>query len=397
MVSVVGVTIGTMALVIVLSAFNGFDEMIRATYNSFDPDLKITPHKGKTFEPTKDSLLQKVKNIDEVVVFSEIVEENALIQYDEKQYLGRIKGVDSNFENLSGVDSMIYDGKFSLQNENRKDGKFSLQNENRKFAVIGRGVQIRLSLSLNYMEPLIIYVPERGRSLGANPNQAFNRKPIFTSGVFSTQREYDMEYVIVPIDFARDLLDYKAEATKVEIKIREGANLNRTQNKIQEILGTEYEVQNRYQMHEALYKVMKSEKWSIFMILTFILIVASFNILGSLTMLIIDKKQDIMILRNLGANLKTIRRIFFIEGWLISIIGSVIGVGLGIFICWLQQYFGIVKLGQGGNFIIDHYPVDIQLLDIFGIFLTVLIIGFLVSYFPVRYITKRYIVNEKTE
>ena len=385
MVSVVGVTIGTMALVIVLSAFNGFDEMIRATYNSFDPDLKITPHRGKTFEPTKDSLLQKVKNFDEVAVFSEVVEENALIQYDEKQYLGKIKGVDSDFENLSGVDSMIYDGKFSLHKENRQ------------FAVIGRGVQVRLSLSLNYMEPLIIYVPERGRSIGANPNQAFNRKPIFTSGVFSTQREYDMEYVIVPIEFARDLLDYKTEATKVEIKIREGANLNRTQDKIQNILGAEYDVQNRYQMHEALYKVMKSEKWSIFMILTFILIVASFNILGSLTMLIIDKKQDIMILRNLGANLKTIRRIFFMEGWLISIIGSVIGVALGIFVCWLQQYFGIVTLGQGGSFIVDHYPVDIQLLDIFGIFLTVLIIGFLVSYFPVRYITKRYIVDEKSE
>ncbi|MGM0498384.1 MAG: FtsX-like permease family protein [Bacteroidota bacterium] len=385
MVSVVGVTIGTMALVIVLSAFNGFDEMIRATYNSFDPDLNITPHKGKTFEPTKDSLLQKVKKMDEVAVFSEIVEENALIHYDEKQHLGQIKGVDSQFEKLSGVDSMIVGGKFSLHNENRQ------------LAVVGRGVQLRLSLSLNYMEPLIIYVPERGRSLGANPNKAFKRKPIFTSGVFSTQREYDMEYVIVPIEFARDLLDYKTEATKVEINIKEDANLKRTQNKIQSILGSDYDVQNRYQMHEALYKVMESEKWSIFMILTFILIVASFNILGSLTMLIIDKKQDIMILRNLGANLKTIRRIFFLEGWLISIIGSVIGVGLGIFVCWIQEYFGLIKLGQGGNFITDHYPVDIQLMDIFGIFLTVLIIGFLVSYFPVRYITKHYIVNEKTE
>ena len=385
MVSVVGVTIGTMALVIVLSAFNGFDEMIRATYNSFDPDLRITPHKGKTFVPPTDSSLQKIKNMDEVAVFSEVVEENALIQYDEKQHLGRIKGVDRHFEKLSGVDSMIVRGKFSLHNENRQ------------FAVVGRGVQLRLSLSLNYMEPLIIYVPERGRSLGANPNRAFNRKPIFSSGVFSTQREYDMEYVIVPIEFARDLLDYKTEATKIEINIKEGENLKRTQNKIQTILGPEYDVQNRYQMHEALYKVMKSEKWSIFMILTFILIVASFNILGSLTMLIIDKKQDIMILRNLGANLKTIRRIFFLEGWMISIIGSVIGVGLGIFVCWLQESFGIVKLGQGGNFITNHYPVDIQLLDISGIFLTVLIIGFLVSYFPVRYITKRYIVNEKTE
>ncbi len=385
LISVIGVTVGTMALVVVLSAFNGFDEMIRSTYNSFDPDLKITPHKGKTFTPTKDSLLQQVKNLEEVAVFSEVVEENALIQYNEKQYLGRIKGVEQNFEKLSGVDSMIYDGRFALKSDNRQ------------LAVIGRGLQIRLSLSLNYMEPLIIYVPERGHSLGANPSRAFNRRPIFASGVFSTQREYDMEYAIVPIEFARELLEYKSEASKVEIKIKNNKNLKRTQSKIENILGPEYDVQNRYQMHEALYKVMKSEKWSIFMILTFILIVASFNILGSLTMLIIDKKRDIMIFRNLGASLKTIRKIFFLEGWLISIIGAVIGVGLGLFICWLQEFFGLISFGSGGSFAIDQYPIDIQLLDIFGVFLTVLTIGFLISYFPVRYVTRKYILDEKID
>jgi len=375
-----------MALVVVLSAFNGFDEMIQATYNSFDPDLKITPHRGKIFIPTDDSAFQKVKNLEEVAVFSEVVEEDALIQHSEKQYLGKIKGVDANFEKLSGVDSMIYDGRFALHSDNQE------------LAVIGRGLQIRLSLSLNYMEPLIIYVPQReGRSAGLNPNEAFNRKYIFTSGVFSTQREYDMEYVIVPIAFARDLLDYTNEVTTIEVKLKEDVNLKRTQQTIQNILGDAYEVENRYEMHEALYKVMKSEKWSIFMILTFILIVASFNILGSLTMLIINKKQDIAILRNLGANIKTIRRIFFLEGWLISVIGSVIGVGLGVFICWAQEHFGLVKLGQGGNFIVENYPVDIQFLDIFFIFLTVLTIGFLISYFPVKYITRKFILSENKE
>src|SRR6056297_1016983 len=307
LISVVGVAVGTMALVVVLSVFNGFEGLIKSTYNAFDPDIKITPEKGKTFIVSGDDRFQQVEKLAGVDGFSRVVEENALIRYDDKQHIGRIKGVEENFQDLSGVDSMITNGRFVLEENNRE------------FAVVGRGVAYFLSISLNFMEPLNLYVPERGQAATYNPSDAFSRKYIFPSGVFSTQPEYDKQYIIVPMEFARQLLDYDKEVTAVEIRVSDQFQINRLEEEIQEILGEGFIVQNRYEQHEVFYKVMQSEKWYIFLILTFILIVASFNIIGSLTMLIIDKKTDILILRSLGANLKTIRKIFFIECWMISV------------------------------------------------------------------------------
>ena len=259
---------------------------------------------------------------------------------------------------------------------------------------MGRGLAYFLSVSLNLVEPLVIYVPKRGQTAMVNPRSAFNRKYIFPSGIFSTQPEYDKQYVIVPLDFARDLLDYKNEATAVEIKVADGYSMNEVETRLEEMLGNDYEVKNRYEQHEVFYKVMQSEKWYIFLILTFILIVASFNVIGSLTMLIIDKKEDIVILRSLGSSLKTIRRIFFLEGWMISLIGALAGTGIGLFICWLQETFGLLRLGQSGSFVVDYYPVDIQMLDVLGVFATVLAIGFIAAYYPVRYITRKYVTTE---
>ena len=382
LISVIGVTVGTMALVVVLSVFNGFEDLIKSTYNAFDPDIKITPEKGKTFVVDEDQRFQNVKKLAGVEVFCEVLEENALIRYDEKQYIGRVKGVPDNFAALSGVDSMITNGKFALHGENKE------------MAVMGRGLAYFLSVSLNLVEPLVIYVPKRGQTAMVNPRSAFNRKYIFPSGIFSTQPEYDKQYVIVPLDFARDLLDYKNEATAVEIKVADGYSMNEVETRLEEMLGNDYEVKNRYEQHEVFYKVMQSEKWYIFLILTFILIVASFNVIGSLTMLIIDKKEDIVILRSLGSSLKTIRRIFFLEGWMISLIGALAGTGIGLFICWLQETFGLLRLGQSGSFVVDYYPVDIQMLDVMGVFATVLAIGFIAAYYPVRYITRKYVTTE---
>jgi lipoprotein-releasing system permease protein len=382
LISVIGVTVGTMALVVVLSVFNGFEDLIKSTYNAFDPDIKITPEKGKTFVVDEDQRFQNVKKLAGVEVFCEVLEENALIRYDEKQYIGRVKGVPDNFAALSGVDSMITNGKFALHGENKE------------MAVMGRGLAYFLSVSLNLVEPLVIYVPKRGQTAMVNPRSAFNRKYIFPSGIFSTQPEYDKQYVIVPLDFARDLLDYKNEATAVEIKVADGYSMNEVETRLEEMLGNDYEVKNRYEQHEVFYKVMQSEKWYIFLILTFILIVASFNVIGSLTMLIIDKKEDIVILRSLGSSLKTIRRIFFLEGWMISLIGALAGTGIGLFICWLQETFGLLRLGQSGSFVVDYYPVDIQMLDVLGVFATVLAIGFIAAYYPVRYITRKYVTTE---
>jgi len=385
LISVIGVAVGTMALVVVLSVFNGFEGLIKSTYNAFDPDIKITPEKGKTFVVSGDERFEKVEKMAGVEVFSRVLEENALIRYDDKQHIGRIKGVEENFKALSRVDSMITNGRFVLEEDNRK------------FAVVGQGVAYFLSLSLNFMEPLNLYVPKRGQAAMYNPSQAFTRKYIFPSGVFSTQPEYDKQYVIVPIEFARQLLDYDDEVTAVEIRVSDQFQINRLEEEIQEILGEGFIVQNRYEQHEVFYKVMQSEKWYIFLILTFILIVASFNIIGSLTMLIIDKKTDILILRSLGANLRTIRRIFFMEGWLISFIGATAGLIVGLFISWLQETYGLIRLGSSGAFMVDYYPVDIQWLDILGVFGTVLLIGFVAAYYPVRYITRKYIMADLRE
>lgn len=382
LISVVGVTVGTMALVVVLSVFNGLEGLIKSRYNAFDPDIKITPATGKTFNPRDDQRFAKIENLDGVAVFSEVLEENALIRYDKKQYIGRIKGVENNFEDLTGVDTMITSGRFVLEEENRE------------FALVGQGLGVFLSISLNFMEPLNIYVPKRGQAAVYNPRQAFNRQYIFPSGFFSTSPEYDQQYVIVPIEFARQLLDYDKQITALEIKVKENRKITEVEEEIEELLGEDFQVKNRHEQHEVFYKVMQSERYAIFLILTFILIVASFNIIGSLTMLIIDKKNDINIFRSLGANLKTIRRIFFIEGWMISIIGALAGVTLGLFICWLQITFGLIRLGTSGSFMVDFYPVDVQWLDVFGVFATVLVIGFFAAWYPVRYITRKYIMSD---
>ncbi|MFP4621397.1 MAG: FtsX-like permease family protein [Bacteroidales bacterium] len=385
LISVIGVTVGTMALVVVLSVFNGFEDLIKSTYSAFDPDIQITPEKGKTFVVDEDPGFDSVKNLAGVEVFCGVLEENALIRYNEKQYIGRVKGVPDDFIKLSGLDSMITNGEFLLRGENKD------------MAVLGKGLAYFLSVSLNFMEPLNIYVPERGQTAMVNPREAFKRKYIFPSGIFSTQPEYDAQYVIVPIDFARDLLDYKSEVTAVEIKVNENHQMNQVEKQVEEILGKDYVVKNRNEQHEVFYKVMQAEKWYIFLILTFILIVASFNIIGSLTMLIIDKKEDIVILRSLGASLKTIRRIFFMEGWMISVIGALAGTGVGLFICWLQETFGLLRLGQSGSFVVDYYPVEIQWLDVLGVFATVLAIGFIAAWYPVRYITRQYVTAELRE
>ena len=385
MVSVIGVAVGTMALVVVISVFNGFDEFITAAYNTFDPDLKVKPTEGKVFVTKGNDRFEKVQGLEYVAVFSEVLEENALIRYDDKQYIGRIKGVEENFKQLTGVDSMIVHGEFVLEDEERD------------WAVIGQGVAYYLSVSLNYMEPLSIFVPKRGSSAMINPQQAFNRNYIFPSGIFGIQQEYDVKYVLVPLHFARDLLDYKDEVTAVELKIEEGYNMETAKKEVKEILGPDFKVLDRNEQHPMLNKVMKSEKLSIFVILTFILIVASFNIIGSLTMLIIDKKDDIVILRSLGANIKVIKRIFFLEGWMISIFGSIIGVITGVLISWMQEKFGIISLNKSGSFLIENYPVHVQGLDVLIIFLTVLAIGFVASYYPVRYITRKYILSDTRE
>ena len=365
--------VGTMALVVVLSSFNGFDSLVHSLFNSFNPDLRITPARGKTFEDTL-SVLKKVKQLPEVMYGSGVVEENALLQYRKRQYIATVKGVSDNYASISGVDSMIVDGKFILHEKNAP------------MAVVGQGIAMNLGIGLNFVTPIKIYVPRRTEHISLNPEKAFSKKYIFPSGVFAIQQDFDLKYIIVPLDFARDLFGYTHELSALELKLKPGANVKKTESTIREMLGTGFLVKNRYEQEALLYRIMKTEKWAIFLILSFILIIASFNVIGSLSMLIIEKKEDIATFRNLGGTTSLIRRVFLYEGWMISIVGAIAGVLLGLLICWIQLKFGIVKIPGNGSFVIDTYPVNVRWADVSLVFLTVLAIGYGAAWYPVRFI-----------
>lgn len=369
--------VGTMALVIVLSVFNGFDKVIKSLINSFDPDLKITLVEGKVFNPELAEK-SKILEIPGVLDISEVLEENALLRYDQRQYIATMKGVDDRFIHISGIDTMMVDGDFILE----KDG--------RPFTIIGQGVAYSLRVGLNFINPLIIYVPERVGLINlSNPTGAFRKFPVYPSGVFGIEQEYDAKYILLPIKNVRELLDYSNEVTALEIKLQDGADEEEIQKVIIQILPPGFDVKTRYQQNEIFYKIMKSEKWAIFFILTLILLIASFNIIGSLSMLIIDKQEDIISLKNLGADTGTIKKIFLFEGWLISISGSFLGILLGTGISLLQEKFEIIKLAGSGSFVLDSYPVDIQIFDILLIWLTVMVIGFIAALYPVRKLSSK--------
>ncbi len=377
-ISMLGVGVGAMALVVILSVFNGFDEVVKSLFNSFDPDIRIAAVKGKVFTP--DETFQKIKKMPGVAHFAEILEENALLKYGERQHIATIKGADESFIDVTGIDSMIYDGHMILKDKNRS------------YAVVGQGVAYSLQIGLNFITPLFVYMPDRLGSINlTNPDDAFRRNYLYPSGIFTIEQDYDSRYIIVPIGFMRDLLDYTNEVSAIEIKLDPAFDPETTQAQISALLGDAFTVQNRAQQNELFYRVMKSEKWAIFLILTFILIIASFNIIGSLSMLIIDKKNDIRSLRNLGASPQLISRIFLLEGWLISIMGSLIGIALGTLISWIQDKYELLKLSGSGTFIIDAYPVNLKLTDVLLVWITVLLIGYLAARYPVKQISKKYL------
>lgn len=380
LISVIGVATGTMALVVVLSVFNGFDQLVRSLFNSFDPDLKITLVEGKVFSP--DSiLLKQLSSINGVQTYSLILEENALLRYRDQQYIAIIKGVSDNYQQVTGIDTMIVDGRFQLY-------KGDIPH-----AIVGQGVAYYLSMRLNFIDPLMIYVPKRQKSILLNPESAFNRKFIYAAGIFAIEQEVDSKYLLVPLSFMRQLLNYTSEVSAIELKLTPDANLKTVQQQVQQLTGYGFKVQNRLQQKELFYKIMKSEKWAIFFILSFILIVASFNIIGTLTMLIIEKSQDIKLLHALGVTRGGLRRIFLAEGMLVVSFGAIVGLVLGAIICWVQIHFGLVQLNGSGSFIIDAYPVKMVASDFVLILCTVLTIGFLAAWYPVRFISNKFFLN----
>jgi lipoprotein-releasing system permease protein len=377
-VSVAGVTTGTMALIIVLSVFNGLETLVRSIFNTFDPDLKITATLGKTFIPDT-SKLKLLSKVDGVACYSLCLEEDALLKYGDKQYIATIKGVDDNYSNVTGIDSTMWDGKFVLKGET-----------GRYFAIPGLGIANYLGININFITPLNIYVPRRSAGTDLNPENAFVRMFIFPAGIYQVEQEYDSKYVFIPLDFARELLEDKSEVSSVEVKFDQGADESTVQKDVKNIFGEGFLVQNKYEQQEIFYKVMRSERVAIFIILTLILIIASFNIIGSLTMLIIEKERDIEILKSLGADNNLIRKIFIFEGWLISVLGAMAGILFGFLICWLQQRYGLVRL-RSDSLVMSAYPVVMEFRDFVIVPATVLLIGYWAAWYPVRYLTKKYL------
>jgi lipoprotein-releasing system permease protein len=376
-ISVIGVAIGAMALIIVLSVFNGFDKLVVSLFSSFNPGIQITPAYGKTFN-LNSFPVEQLQKTPGVLHITEVIEEDALMKYKDNQAIVTIKGVSESFMRMSGLDTMMVEGTFLLQ-----DG-------DKDYAMLGYGVAGALNANLqDYINPISVYVPSRDANFSGGFENAFNSEIIFPSGFFQIQWEYDVKYAILPLRFVKKLLNYGDERTAIEIDLAKDADQQALQKKIESLVGKKFIVKNRYQQQEILYKIMVSEKNYIFMILTLILIIATFNVIGTLSMLILDKKKDIAVLQSMGASQSLIRRIFLLEGLLISFIGAVTGLVFGAIVCWVQIRFGLIRLGSAdSSFVVSAYPVSMQVADFIVVFLTVLTIGFLAAWYPVYNIKK---------
>ncbi len=380
-ISVVGVAIATMALVVTLSVFNGFHDLVASFFTSFDPQLKITPVEGKSVA-ADDPVLTQIRQLPQIEVATECVEDQALAIYKSRQMMVMIKGVDDNFDQLTHIKEILIG-----------EGDFCLHAADMDYGILGIRLAEQLATGYSYDQPLHIYAPRReGQFDLTNPTEAFEEDDLYSPGVLFNVRQakYDKNYIITSIAFARRLFDQQGMLTSLELRLKPGSNFERTKSEIKQLCGDRFTVKDRFEQQDDTFKIMKIEKFIAYIFLTFILMVACFNIIGSLSMLIIDKKDDVVTLRNLGANDKQITRIFLFEGRMISAIGAVIGIIIGLLLCWLQQRFGLVALGSSsGSFVINAYPVSVHPEDIVLIFITVLVVGFLSVWYPVRYFAKR--------
>lgn len=382
-ISVVGVAVATMALVVTLSVFNGFHDLVASLLTSFDPQIEIVPTKGKT-APADDPILTKIRNLPQVDVATESVEDQAMAIYKGRQAMIKVKGVEDNFSELSHINDILYG-----------DGEFSLHAANLQFGVVGIRLADNLGMTADWDGQLKIYAPKREGQLDLmNPTEGFVEDSVISPGVvFSVkQARYDRDYVLTSIAFARNLFGQQGMLSQLEIRLKPGSDLDAVKAEMQKIAGSKYRILDRMEQQADTFKIMKIEKFIAYIFLTFILAVACFNIIGSLSMLIIDKKNDVVTLRNMGASDKQIVRIFLFEGRMISAIGAILGILVGLLLCWLQQVYGLVSLGRSsGSFIVDAYPVSVHPEDIIIIFITVLAVGFASVWYPIRYFAKRLI------
>ena len=377
-VSAAGVMVATAALICVLSVMNGFSGVVEQMFSNFDPELRIEPTEGKSFRLDSPEMLA-VADMPTVSIFSPTVEETALIQYDDHQVAATLKGVSDRFQELTSIDSIIHDGFYSVY-----DGAFER-------CVMGRGLAAKIGINPHFVGGLKVYAPKRkGRVNLMRPDLSLNQASTFIAGTFAVdQIQYDDRVMLVSLDFARSLFDYDdTKATAVELALADGANLKKVKKQIRATLGDGFSVLDRYEQQADFFRISRIEKMLTLLLLAFILLIATFNIIGSLSMLMIDKQEDSRTLMNMGATPAMLRRIFLYEGWLISALGAAVGLVLGLAICLIQQEFGILKLGNGTDYVLSAYPVEVQATDILLVAVIVLAIGYLSAYIPTRQLVK---------
>lgn len=368
-ISATGITLGTTALVVVMSVYNGFDNLVKGMYHTFDPDLLIKSAEGKTISGLQD--FGELREDGRVAAFCPVIEETVFLQYRNQQAVATMKGVDSVFIATSPLREHIISGTFHVY--------FGEVEE----AVVGRGLANNLGMNVAFVDPLWIYYPRKDAVFSPlNPMASLKREKLFPGGIFAVEQRYDADHILVSLETAQRLLDYQDRFSHVEIRVNGKKALKSLKKDLETKLGPSYTVQTRYQQNETLYKMMTTEKVIIFLLLGFILVIISSNVLSSLSMLILEKKEDIAVLASMGARPGLISRIFVMEGWLISILGWAAGMTLGLLLCFIQTRFGVISLP--GSFIVTDYPVDVQWTDMLLVSLTVLGIGFLAAYAPVR-------------
>ena len=380
-ISVVGVALATMALVVTLSVFNGFHDLVASFLTSFDPQLKVTPVKGKAVA-ADDPRLTSIRELPQVDVATECLEDQALIIYNGRQAMVTLKGVDDNFDQLTHINEILIG-----------EGQFELHAADMHYGLIGIRLADQLGTGYTYDQPLKVYAPRReGQFDFSAPEESFIEDELFSPGVLFNVRQakYDKGYVITSLGFARRVFEQQGMVSSLELRLKPGSDFEKTKSEMRKIAGDDFYVKDRFEQQDETFKIMKIEKFIAYIFLTFILIVACFNIIGSLSMLIIDKKDDVVTLRNLGASNRQITQIFLFEGRLISAIGALLGIGIGLLLCWLQQTYGLVKLGSStGSFVVNAYPVSVHPEDVILIFVTVLVVGFLAVWYPVRYFSAK--------
>lgn len=371
-ISCLAVAVVTAAMICVLSVMNGFGEAVTNMFSQLDAELRITPSQGKVIN-LSDERIQALYDLPELAIIAPTIEETALVEFRGRQVPAMLKGVDTTYQQLTCIDSILLDGSYAVW-----DGAFER-------CVMGVGLANTLGIGAHFISPVHLYAPKRVGTINMlRPDENFHTKGVFIAGVFAVnQAKYDDTYTLISLPLARELFEYaETEATAIELRLADGASVSKVQRALRARLGTDYTVLNRYEQQEDFYRIQMIEKWLTALLLVFILLIASFNIISSLSMLILDKTEDIRLLHVLGADDRMIRRIFLFEGWLIGIVGAIAGTVLGVTVCALQQHFGILKLGNGANYVLSAYPVSILWSDVLLVVVVVLVLGAFAAWIP---------------